>query len=689
MGIGDWVSGVFGSENKAFANTPETDPNAYQYGGRAGYAQETADRYRSTAEQAQSRQGVTADSLQADKSRASQQTMANAMKQRALGQTPSIAQMQADRQMQQAAAAQGSQAASARGAAGMALAQQGAANNIANAQGAISGQAQINAANERMQAEQAAFGAFGNMRGQDAQQAQFNAQMADAQRARNDAMTMGMSQMENQVQTTQLGAQMNQQAQQAANQLGAASINAGVAGQNASMAQQNGQGLFSMGQSAAGAVAGALADGGPMKGKSDKPYLVGERGPELVVPKKDAVVIPAEETQQILSPANIATSTWGVGKGVTPSMAEEDFWKKDRERAEQEQRFREMDADRDRRLAGGGGGMAVPGGPGSGVSASEPLIRADQEAVALARAKQAEGLELTADEERKLGGARHRLGETKKAERQNALSDFFKQSAASSERQGAAVDVGYHGPSGYVPPQLIQISGYRAMGGPIDSGGAYVVGEKGPEMVMPQVQKPITPALAGGQQITNPAGHSSGLGRLAIVHHLPSIEETNKATFKSVGPAAAMAPGAGVATHGYGVGSVEAARADGGPVDAGKTYLTGERGAEMVVPLMDAPDGRMLQMGDDGRAFYQSAPTEDDGRPSLAKALAPQPKSSPLEARAPVSLPPAMTKPKTRKMTDDELMRAAEQMGAQMKSDHEKRMAQGPAVSLASRMGSK
>jgi len=121
---------------------------------------------------------------------------------RAAGTTPSIAQMQADRQMGQAAAQQAALQSSARGPGALALAQQTAANNTANAHGAISNQAQQNAANERLNAEQAAFGAASGMRGQDyqsqaqaANQAQFQAGMEQANRNANDNRAMGYAQM--------------------------------------------------------------------------------------------------------------------------------------------------------------------------------------------------------------------------------------------------------------------------------------------------------------------------------------------------------------------------------------------------------------------------------------------------------------------------------------------------------------
>ncbi len=640
QGLGGVVSDFMGSTNRYEANAPEVDPNAYQYGGQPGGAQEAANRYRGQAEGAQNRQGVQAgvvntDYSQANAARQGQSSLANAMNMRAMGQTPSIAGMQADRQMQQATAAQASAGASARGAAGIAMAQQNAANNTANSHAAISNQAQINAANERMQAEQAASGAYGNMRGQDAQQAQFNtqslaqqgqfnAQMQDAQRGRNDAMTMGMTQNEMGVQNTQLGAQQNQQAQQSSNQLGAQSINASIAGQNAQMNQQNGQNVISSIGSVASSV---LADGGPMKAGAPKPYLVGERGPELVVPKKDGFVIPAEITQKLRTRADggsvagagdIATSTWGVGRGVTPSQAEEDYWKRDAVLAKEQANNQRLDADRDARLAGGGGGMAIAGGPGTGTTLDEPLKRMDQDIVSSGRAKQAEGIELTPEEERKLGGAEYRSGNTKKNDRKKAsLSEAMKQPSSGTQSPrpfSSAIDTSYHGPTaGYVPPHLIQIAGPRALGGPMKGSGSHLFG---------------------------------------------GVFGDTESPFAQPGEA----------------------RAEGGPVEGSD-----------VVPLY-SPPGQWMQSTPEGRAYYIDEPKQleervDPSRPSLAKTMAQQPKDSPIAARTPVALPPSQTK--QRKMTDDELMAWADKLQADMRSDHEQRMAQGPSVSLSSRMRAK
>lgn len=192
-----------------FVGQPGYDPEAPFFGGRRGELQKYTSNLLNRGGAVEERSANLANYAQADADRArglqarqGQLMLADGQRARAMGQVPSIAQMQADRQMSQAQAAQGAQQASARGAAGLALAGQAAAGNLANAQGAISGQAQINAANERMQAEQAAQQAYGNIRGGDmasqnqaANQSQFQAGMRQTNRDANDQRAMGYEQM--------------------------------------------------------------------------------------------------------------------------------------------------------------------------------------------------------------------------------------------------------------------------------------------------------------------------------------------------------------------------------------------------------------------------------------------------------------------------------------------------------------
>ncbi len=689
MGLGDFISGIFGSTNEFEAKAPELDKSAYQYGGTAGGADEAAGRYRGWADNAQNRLASQAqyggadqsqanwDRAQAGNARQGQQTIADAMGRRALGQTPSIAGMQAAEdsrrlqqgatdQMQRAQAAQMSASASARGPQAMALAQQNAANNVANAHGTIgretaiaqqniSNQAQINAANERMQAEQAAMGGYSGIRGGDqsseglaAQRAQFDANLGanreqfniaqqNQQRQANDQYQLGMTNAEMGVRNAQMTGGMNYGAQSSANQMGAQNINAGVAGQNAQTNQQNSMGLISTAASVAGMVSDARskkqydfrADGGPVT--PGKPTVVGERGPEVIVPQRDGVVIPNHgdqpgvvwgddgrayaNTEAGLAPLTEKPRTMGgfrrddASDQARVKRSEQDKWSREadammagykrslgqgasvardegeidqpsagpaqflvdymRQQGEPEggslrlamragggpvaagqpylvgergpevvstwgtgpaisreqvaqQQFRNMNeanlteaGDRDAAArAPFSGGMAVPGfSPGMRMSAAEPLERADRETVGLAKAKEAEGLELTEEEERKAGGAQHRLKGSQKAQKPGGFSGAMTGLGDSMGRTAASVDTGYHPGSAYVPPQLLPV---RAAGGPVSAGTPYVVGEgKGPEVMVPmqQISGPSSggsPKGAFGQALGSGGGFGSG-----------------------------------------------------------------------------------------------------------------------------------------------------------------------------------
>ncbi len=201
------------------------DANAPLYGGHVGGLAGRVGGLAQASDYARDREAIQANYLNADIQRAqnmaarNQQTaLAQQMTARAQGRMPSIAQMQADRQMGQAAAAQRSMAAGARGQAGLALAQQNAAGNIAAMQSGISNQAQINAAQERLAAEQAAFGAHSGMRQQDiggqgleANMAQYQAGLQQQNRAQNDQTALGYNQMINQAQLGEMQARTQMQ----------------------------------------------------------------------------------------------------------------------------------------------------------------------------------------------------------------------------------------------------------------------------------------------------------------------------------------------------------------------------------------------------------------------------------------------------------------------------------------------
>jgi hypothetical protein len=198
--------------------------NHFQYGGGFGEANKDADYYRKIGEDAQNRPGAQIDTSrahglanQAQGNAAAEGRVADLMWKRATGQTPSIAGMRADEDMRTLSAAQSSAAASARGPAALALAQQEAAANTANGQSTISNLAQINSAQERSDAEKNAYGAYSGMRGQDFQGQALEQDVAAkqaaidaAQKAENDRMQLGQQANEIEVNKAQLGAQGNQ-----------------------------------------------------------------------------------------------------------------------------------------------------------------------------------------------------------------------------------------------------------------------------------------------------------------------------------------------------------------------------------------------------------------------------------------------------------------------------------------------
>jgi hypothetical protein len=133
------------AEAKRIDDANKAYEGRFQYGGWSGGAHEAAARYHMTGEAAQNRRGETIDYSKAEQDRTLSYyarndagSIANLMRARAMGVTPSIAAMMADRQMRQATAEQSSAAASARGPAAIALAQQSAAANTAHLQSDIS-----------------------------------------------------------------------------------------------------------------------------------------------------------------------------------------------------------------------------------------------------------------------------------------------------------------------------------------------------------------------------------------------------------------------------------------------------------------------------------------------------------------------------------------------------------------------
>lgn len=77
------------------------------------------------------------------------------------------------------------------------------------------------------------------------------------------------------------------------------------------------------------------------------------------------------------------------------------------------------------------------------------------------------------------------------------------------------------------------IAGARAMGGPVTGGKAYMVGERGPEMIVPSRNAQVVPnnqvGVGGGVTIIQNNSFGSGVSRAEIQAMLPKIVETTKA----------------------------------------------------------------------------------------------------------------------------------------------------------------
>jgi hypothetical protein len=77
------------------------------------------------------------------------------------------------------------------------------------------------------------------------------------------------------------------------------------------------------------------------------------------------------------------------------------------------------------------------------------------------------------------------------------------------------------------------IAGFKAMGGPVTGGQAYMVGERGPELVVPSRNAQVVPnnKLGGGQGVTVIQQNTFGAGvsRAEIQAMLPKIVESTKA----------------------------------------------------------------------------------------------------------------------------------------------------------------
>lgn len=199
--------------------------DAFEYGGNRQAGNALAEGYYQQGQAAQGRQAAqadytaaNADRAQAQQSRGEQLGALELSRQAALGNAPSVAALQMQQGLDQAVRGQESARASARGAAGVAMADYGAAaNQAAMGQQTVSAMGQLRAQEMAQARGEYMQGATG-MRGMDyqgAQQAvgmsQFDTEQQMRQREMNDRMQLGLYGASEGVRQTQLHAQLQQQ----------------------------------------------------------------------------------------------------------------------------------------------------------------------------------------------------------------------------------------------------------------------------------------------------------------------------------------------------------------------------------------------------------------------------------------------------------------------------------------------
>jgi len=274
-------------------------------------AEMDAARYRGMGDAAMGRGGPQVDYGRANRSlgyaaamRGQQQQAARLAQQAALGNAPSKAEILGRNMIDQSLQSQLAGAASARGgslgqAAAMRQAQLGAAGFQQQGMNQLAGMRADEMANARAQWA----GQLSGIRGQDFNAAQTAAQMAQQQaqfemqqRQLNDARAANMERLG--FDTMKTGAEL----EQSGTRIGIE--NQKMRNDVAADERQQDMALAAAGINAAATLGGAAikgpskADGGPVEG--GEPYMVGERGPELIVPAKDGVVVPNHQLSDVI-----------------------------------------------------------------------------------------------------------------------------------------------------------------------------------------------------------------------------------------------------------------------------------------------------------------------------------------------------------------------------------------------------
>lgn len=140
----------------------------------------------------------------------------------------------------------------------------------------------------------------------------------------------------------------------------------------------------------------------------------------------------------------------------------------------------------------------------------------------------------------------------------------------SGEASGGSGGGGIFGMIGSVLGRLF--GGGKAVGGDVERGRFYLVGERGPELVRMRAPGTVIPA-ARTKALLQVQGAAVG-PRLTLIQ--------GGARAAAPGPASRVPAGLSRARLGPQQVRIDGARADGGPVAAGGTYEMGERGLELV-----------------------------------------------------------------------------------------------------------
>jgi hypothetical protein len=492
-----WVDeNVFGNEPEEKEDPKEAvkqiDPNTGEYGGRAGLADEYANRYSGTSQDFLKSAGDfygqgAEDRRYAYQARGDQNAVLQMQLDRARGNAPSVADMQAQRDMQRVMAGQQSLGASARGPGALALAQTNAAAGAAAGQANVSGQAQLNSIQERERAEQAAAQTAGQMRGQDLTGQQLSYGAAGQQ---NQA-SLGFAGLANSVRQSQQQGGVDRAALQTGQYNAAQARNA--QGRSEGNQRRTGLGMGFLGaiSQGAGTVAGQPSDARAKRGISP-------------LSTEDLMIETPDKT--------LAKSTWGTGAGMSESATDEYMRSVEDAGKAVDTRVEQYNADRakaDQALAANSGPLAVAGanGPGQFTRPDNALQRIDDERRMELRARREHGMDLDdreATEERVLN---RRSGEERRETPPEAA-----QAKAAEKRSGIASALGGLG------SEFSQTSRAMLRGG---GGGGYAAYMPQPKSdafskvgVMPMSQDMNPGATIGNEAANrNPSSALIGGGR--------------------------------------------------------------------------------------------------------------------------------------------------------------------------------